>query len=353
LDDIGNSVVEVVNIEDDEQKYEINFVPFEDITNIVLDFNYNTGTNVIANDLLQSLYVNYINESDDFTSGEIIVSKRLTYHTLSGGNFFQGDIITGSDSGETAEIIGINYALKTLFLGNQSGDFNLGETITSGSVSAVTSQYLTVPFTVNQIQTNNKKIITGQIDLDNRHRFRDAANLIRLNAAHIVEEAAGRMKSRYPDLIIPGDEGGNIEGTNRCKLDLSLLLDAVAEDIEVGGNYNTTTAARFYLDSNGGLRFIKLQILQSLYAHTQMSELCQDAVIGNLSDTPLYSDILPVPPYDVIVDPGACADVRSAIDSLWTLINTILSPVDQAYIDAANQLWFNRNFIAQEATWLY
>jgi len=351
VDDISKSLVEVVDINNPELKVESNFVAFEDISNIILDFNYQTGDAIQENDLVQNITLTYINESDDFDVSETVEVRKLTYHTLSGGNYLPGNIITGSSSSETATIIGINYALKTIYLGTKSGDFELGETITSGTVSAITSNYIEVPVIGELINPSTKQISSGQIDLDSRHRFRDAANLIKLNSNYIISEVVGRMKSRYTDLSIPGDIAGSLDGTNRCKLDLSLLLDAVVKDIEMGGNYNTVTAAKFYVDADGGLNFIRLQALQSLYAHTQMSELCQQAVEGVLSYTPEYSDILPIPPLGIIDDPATqCADVRSAVDALWNQINDIIAPAGQIYRDAADLLWFNRDFIAQEAT---
>ena len=318
-------------------------------TNIIDDGGLTS--NVQSKDLIQNISVDYINETGDFSLGEEVSSKKLSYHTISGGNFQVGNTVTGSTSGASATIIGINYALKILYLGQQVGTYTLEETISNGSgVTAKASNYIETSFTVNQINTTTNNIITGQFDSDTRHRFRDAANLLRLNSSYIVDEVAGRLKNRYPDLEIPGDTSNGSDGTNRCKLDLSLLLNAVAEDLENGGNYNTITAAKFYIDANGGLNFIKLQALQSLYAHTQMSLLCQSAVDGTLSSSPTYTDKVPVPPLEVIVDGGGCANVKSAIDTLWNSINDIIAPAGQVYRDAGDLLWFNRNYIAQEAT---
>ena len=221
-----------------------------------------------------------------------------------------------------------------------------------GTVSATTSNYIQIPIQLNQLSTPLKKITTGQINQDSQYRFVDAATLLRLNSTYIIEEAAGRLKSNYSDLTIPGDVGLITDGTARCKLDLSLLLDAVIKDIENGGNYETVTAAKFYLTSDGGLQHIRLQALQSLYAHTQMSLLCQDAITGDLSNTPNYTNAIPVLPIGISIDPSSpeCANVKSAINSLWEQINDIIAPSQDGYADAANLLWFNKNFIAQEAT---
>lgn len=350
VDDLSKSLIEVNDLTETDIKVESNFVAFEDVTNILLDFNYNSGT-LQSNDLVQNISIDYINETGDFTSGEQISSKKLSYHTLTGGNFQIGNTITGATSGATATVIGINYALKTLYLGQKTGTYTFEETISNGSgATAKVSNYIQTSFAVNQINTTTNNILTGQFDDSTRHRFRDAANLLRLNSTYIVDESAGRLKNRYPDLDIPGDNSNSLDGTNRCKLDLSLLLNAVAEDLENGGNYNTVTAAKFYIDANGGLNFIRLQALQSLYAHTQMSLLCQSAIDGSLSYTPAYTNQIPVPPTDIIVDGGGCANVKSAIDTLWNTINDIIAPNGQVYRDAGDLLWFNRNFIAQEAT---
>jgi len=355
VDDISKSLAEVVDINDFNLKAETKFVPYEDITNIVLDFDYNVGSDlVIEDDLIQNIEISYINETGSFAEGETFKVKKLSYYNLSGGNFNIGETVTGSISGAYAEIIGINYALKIIFVGSTTGSFNLGEEITNGSgVSAISSNYNETPFIGNQIDVGLDTIITGQIDEDTQHRYRDAANLLRLNSTYIIDEAAGRMKSRYPDLVIPGDIPGSVsDGTNRCKLDLSLLLNAVITDIENGGSYESITAARFYINAEGGLNYIQLQALQSLYAHTQMSELCQQAISGELSLTPLYTDVLPIAPIGIQIDPSSpfCANVRSNINSLWEQINDIIAPAAQIYRDAADQLWFNRDYIAQEAT---
>lgn len=269
----------------------------------------------------------------------------------------EGDISGQPGIYQTGDCANVASALTTLFgivtqaIGSDATPGNLtGITRTNiGTVSAVISAYLEIPFNIEQINTATNKITTYQYFDDTQHRFRDAANLIRLNATYIIEETVGRMKNKYADLIIPGDETGGTDGTSRCKLDLSLLLDAVVTDIEYGGNYNTLSAGRFYLDENGGVRYITLQILQSIYAHQQMSLLCQQAVEGTLPEDGTYTNELPINPLGITVDPGNCANVKSQINTLWTLINTVISTTGDVYKDAGNLLWFNRKFISDES----
>ncbi|BCV00524.1 MAG: hypothetical protein CM15mV36_0140 [Caudoviricetes sp.] len=58
--------------------------------------------------------------------------------------------------------------------------------------------------------------------------------------------------------------GTSTDGTLRCKTDLGLILDALADDLYDGGNLETITAARFYIGNNSELRHIRLQVHQSV-----------------------------------------------------------------------------------------
>ena len=96
-------------------------------------------------------------------------------------------------------------------------------------------------FPVSYHDATDDIIYTNQIDEDSRYRFRDAANLIRLNRTAIVDKAAFDMLDRYPALAqdMPRNQnGGSTDGTVRCKTDLGLILD-IAFDIENGGNDKT------------------------------------------------------------------------------------------------------------------
>jgi hypothetical protein len=347
VDDISRSLIEVVDITDNTTKVESNFAEFDTVENVLIDYTNTTGS-FQENEFIQNILVNYTNNSGQYEVDELVEIRKLTYHSISGGNFQLGDSIIGLSSNAEASVIGINYALKTIYIGYKDGDFIAGETISCSDVTAIVSTYFAIPFDVKQIKSSTNTLVTDQIYTDSQHRFRDAANLLRLNSTYIIEEAAGRLKNRYPNLLIPGDSFNSNSGTNRCKLDLSLLLQAVIKDLENGGNYESITAARFYLDENGGLRFIQRQVLQSVYAHTQMNILCQQAINGQLSKTPQYTNVSPVPPINITIDNNDCANVVSQIDTLWNSINDIIAPTGNVYRDAANLIWFNKEYIAEE-----
>ena len=168
------------------------------------------------------------------------------------------------------------------------------------------SGYLSVPFTAGTVDNVNDYIVTYQIDSDDRHRFKDSANLIRDNINVIVDEAIGRMLAEYPSLtqLMPRNNGGLSDaGTTRCRTDLVQIANAVADDLEVGGNEKTIQAVKFYIDSNGGILHVRLQLLQSLFAHEQIKELCKDAIDGTLQAS--YSNSIVVPPIGITTDTAA------------------------------------------------
>ena len=220
-------------------------------------------------------------------------------------------------------------------------------------VGGTVDAFYEVPFTVDYHDGTDDFIYTNQIDADSRYRFFDAANLIRVNRGVIVDKAAADLISRYPDLArdMPRNEnGGSTDGTLRCKTDLGLLLDSVADDVENGGNKDIVSAAKFYLDNNNRLIHIRLQIHQSLYAHERLGFYAKQAITGDL--TYENTDNVIVGDWGITNDPGNCADVQSAIDTIISTLNDILAPSGSNYRTAADRLYFNRQFIAEECTGL-
>ena len=127
--------------------------------------------------------------------------------------------------------------------------------------------YAEVPLTLTNINNSTDIVYTNQFNLDSQYRFRDAATLIRSNRAAIVDKAAD-MLARYPYLALsmPRNGDGSGAGTLRCKTDLGLILDGIANDIEEGGNLNTLAAIKLYLGSMV-IFYISDSNLQNLLMH--------------------------------------------------------------------------------------
>ena len=206
-------------------------------------------------------------------------------------------------------------------------------------------------FDVSYHNSTDDLLYSNQIDVDGQYRFRDAANLIRANRAAIVDKAAHDMITRYPDLAqdMPRNQnGGSTDGTVRCKTDLGQILDGMADDIENGGNEKTVQAAKFYLGNNDILLHIRLQVFQSVYAHERLVHYAKQAITGDLTYDNTTAMI--VGDWDITQDAGGCANVKTALDTLATTINDIIAPTDSDFHVAADRLYFNRQYLAEEAT---
>ena len=146
--------------------------------------------------------------------------------------------------------------------------------------------FYSVPLTATYNDSANDFIYTHQIDTDARYRYRDAANLIRANSAVIVDKTAYDLITRYPDLAteMPRNENGSGDaGTLRCKTDMALILAEVAKDLEYGGNSNTVTVSKFYVNTTGELQHIRKQVWQSVFAHDRLAVYAKQAINGDLT----------------------------------------------------------------------
>ena len=310
-----------------------------------------------------------------------------------------------------------------------------------------------VPLTATAHSGTDDYIYTHQIDVDSRYRYRDAANLIRANASVIVDKASYDLIARYPDLALemPRNQDSSGDGTLRCKTDMALILAEVARDLEFGGNSNTVTVSKFYVNTNGELQHIRKQVWQSVFAHDRLAFYAKQAINGDLTydntddiitgDWGITNDaVVNFTPTGATYDPatgvmvltigthslalgrritianesltftcsqnsnatnhayprttdpasgakleiiattattitvnvgassasdqyvhafvsaaanavstaGGCANVESALDTLFQTVNDIIAPTDEDYNIAGDRLYFNRDYIAEE-----
>ena len=216
---------------------------------------------------------------------------------------------------------------------------------------ATVDGFYETPLAANYVDNPNDILYSNRLGASSEYRFRDAANLIRANRQAIVDKAAFDMLARYPDLAnsMPRNaDGTSTAGTERCKQDLGLILDDIAKDIEFGGNLNVSTTSRFYIGNNNELQHIRLQVWQSVYAHERLGYYAKQAINGDLTTD--NTDQLIIGDWGITNDAGQCANVQTAIDNLITVLNDAIAPTGSDYNTAADRIYFNRDYIASEAT---
>ena len=95
----------------------------------------------------------------------------------------------------------------------------------------------------------------------------DAANLIETNKAFIQREAYNYIITRYPEL----QQNSNIT-ISKCERDIGYIVDAVIQDLKLGGNINTIQAAEGYY-VGGTLAYIDGEFNESIEAYEYVKNL--------------------------------------------------------------------------------
>ena len=143
----------------------------------------------------------------------------------------------------------------------------------------------------------------------------DAGNLLRLNQNFIATTAYGRMQAANPSF--------SAVYKTKCVRDTNLLIDAVADNVEFGGNDATYDAANFYVGTVhlGGeedesvevfnhARDICRQVMRNLTVTTNgdtVGTQIKDNTISNDSGSTSYSE-------------ACCVDTASTISTLWAIV---------------------------------
>ena len=143
----------------------------------------------------------------------------------------------------------------------------------------------------------------------------DAGSLLRANQEFIATTAYGRMQADNPSF-------SGIYKT-KCIRDTKLLIDAVADNVEFGGNDATYDAANFYV----GTVHLSGEEGQSVQVFNHARDICRQ-VMRNLTVT-TNSDTVGTQITDntISVDNGTstysetcCIDVASTITTLWGIV---------------------------------
>jgi len=97
----------------------------------------------------------------------------------------------------------------------------------------------------------------------------------------------------------------------KCKRDIRYIIEAIADDISLGGNYNIIEATKAYFDSTGNTLLtngLEGEIAQSVAAFVAARDLCYAAVTNQLN----FKDL------DVLE--GPVDDITSAIETLFAIL---------------------------------
>jgi hypothetical protein len=103
-------------------------------------------------------------------------------------------------------------------------------------------------------------------------KAQDAANLINANKEYIQDEVYGYITTKYPQLLTDPDLTMSL-----CRRDVGYYVDAVVQDLKLGGNINTIQAAEAYF-VGGQLTYIADEKNQTIDALGVTRDLCISAM---------------------------------------------------------------------------
>ena len=181
------------------------------------------------------------------------------------------------------------------------------------------------------------------------NRYFDARNLIAANRQYIVDTAFDDMITTYGSAVIEGI------GDGKCKRDIGLIVDAVAEDLKDGGNANIIAATREYFDGDGNPLTNGLvgEETYATYAFRRARDLCKLAIANLLPNTADLYDPDPnsnLAPYGINVGKtGSQAEADGDTTNGVTIDLALKADPASRYKDARNRIAANREFILDAA----
>ena len=230
-------------------------------------------------------------------------------------------------------------------------------------VSGGTVTYGGTEFTVTDLDYNNLSGV-GTITLSSAPTFTDGQT-VKIEGIIVSCTVNGvTSQKEYPSFNIP-------VGDYKCTRDIGHFINALIMDLEFGSNNNIIEAGKKYI-SGAQIDFVDNEIIQTVRAIEYTRELCILAMRNwRIADgTPL--DPIYVPKYatsvaryfdDTVItdtatvnadgtasDGTACADVKSAINTLaYLFVDVLANNASGTYLDAAYLIAKNRDAIADQA----
>jgi hypothetical protein len=157
--------------------------------------------------------------------------------------------------------------------------------------------------------TDGTVIVDPANAVDPAGRYKDARNLIVANKSDIIDSAIAAITASNPGFVFPG-------GTDtKCRRDLGLIVDGIAQDLWFGGNEYTIANVIEYFEGNSLLsNGVAGEVAETVVALQELQAQMELAVTNQLAVTDLT--ITPDPVTGSNTDPASCADVRSTIGTL-------------------------------------
>lgn len=155
--------------------------------------------------------------------------------------------------------------------------------------------------------------------IDNPGRFRDAAELIKLNKNFVAAEVVSWIDQQIALGISPFSTTFEYN-RSLCQRDIGLIIDAMVFDLRYGGSDRTVSAGLKYYQSASGLIAITSQLSQTI-AGIHRAELLIQSIIDNELITTTYNNL-----YVQVVDTAFTSEANSdtVVSALFVVLEDVI-----------------------------
>jgi hypothetical protein len=193
---------------------------------------------------------------------------------------------------------------------------------------------------INYSQYPTDWVFPGDQTTNARSRYYDSYRLIQQNKAEIINTAWTNTAASYPAIV---------STQTKCKRDIGFFIDAISTDVLTGGNSYSQDFVLQYFDSGAPIaNGLVGEEVQSVFAFNQARNLMKSAITNQLT----YKDltITADPSTGSNVSATSCADVRSNIDTLTSIVTTSVSNGATTNLGIRNTGFFAQTGIGTTST---
>ena len=161
----------------------------------------------------------------------------------------------------------------------------------------------------------------GDTQSNSTSRFKDSYRLIQLNRQEIIDTAFAQIAVQYPTFVNPSP--------TKCKRDLGYFIDALSLDIAQGGGnrYTRKFILQYFNNGNPISNGLVGEEAQSNVAFNKARDLMKSAITNQLTikDLTITADPSPSSGSPSNTNPNSCANVRTAIDTLASVVTSVIT----------------------------
>jgi hypothetical protein len=194
--------------------------------------------------------------------------------------------------------------------------------------------------TLNYDEYSTDWVFPGDEETNARSRYYDSYRLIQKNRQEIIDTAWTATRTQFPAIT---------STETKCKRDIGFFIDAISTDVLTGGNsYSQDFVLQYFVNGSPLPNGLVGEEVQSVFAFNQARNLMRSAITNQLTFKDLTITADPLTGSNVSA--SSCADVRSNIDNLTSIVTTAIGNGNTNALGVRNVGFFAQSGIGSTST---